>query len=113
MFTRLFRWALVFTLAFACASCAALGLGMPRSRAIPLGTKLDPDYGRCVSSGYEVDLPPHATVAFVASTCVRPFDAGTSAPPEPVHDASADAITNATGIEPESIPGLRVDGGSP
>lgn len=60
-------------------SCAALGLGAPRTRVIPVGTKDDPEYGRCASSGYEVDLPPHATVAFVASTCIRPFDAGASA----------------------------------
>ena len=61
---------------FLLVGCAALGLGAPRTRVIPLGVKDTDDYGRCASSGYEVDLPPHATVAFVASTCVRRFDAG-------------------------------------
>lgn len=72
----------------ALVGCAALGLGAPRSRAIPLGSKDDPEYGRCLSTGYEVDIPPHATVAFVASTCVRPFDAGVQAQ-VPIVDAGA------------------------
>lgn len=82
------RWRMVKAFRFAAllvlllvAGCAALGLGTPRSRAIPVATKEDPDFGHCASSGYEVDLPPHATVAFVASTCIRPFDAGAQGAP--------------------------------
>lgn len=94
--------------------CAALGLGAPRTRTLPLGTKLDPEYGRCVSGGYEVDVPPHATIAFVASTCVRAYDAGAAhLPTDGVGVRDAGAIDNAAGIEPEAIPGLRVgDGGA-
>lgn len=63
--------------------CASLGLGPPVGRAIPLAVKPSGELGTCASSGYEVDIPPHATVATVASVCVRPYasssaDAGAS-----------------------------------
>lgn len=76
------RLAVLLVLALAPA-CAALGLGVPRGRAIPLAVKESDEHGRCASSGYEVDIPPHATVATIASVCVRPFDASAL-------DASAD-----------------------
>ncbi len=70
------RAMILWVLSLALCACAALGLGVPRGRAIPLTVKEDGDHGRCASSGYEVDIPPHATVATIASVCVRPFDAG-------------------------------------
>lgn len=78
--------AIGFVAAIALNSCAQLGIGVPRGRPIPLAVKESGELGRCASSGYEVDIPPHATVATVASVCVRPYspaDAATS-------DASAD-----------------------
>lgn len=90
------------------AGCAALGLGAPRSRVIPIGVKEDPDYGRCASSGYEIDLPPHATVAFVASTCVRPFRHPMDTLPDAAHGIVPDASANAAAIGADQVPGLRV-----
>lgn len=71
--------------------CSALGVGAPVGRVLPLQVKESGELGRCASSGYEVDVPPHATVATVASVCVRPYRAlsdggASSAADELVHE---------------------------
>lgn len=101
----LFRFLAVLCLAL--AGCAALGLGTPRSRAIPVATKEDPDFGHCASSGYEVDLPPHATVAFVASTCIRPFDAGASS------GSSTPASSSSAVSDAGALSAVSAEGGAP
>jgi hypothetical protein len=82
---------LLALLSLALVACGALGLGTPVGRPIPLGVKETDDRGTCASSGYEVDVPPHATVATIASVCVRPYrvpDASSS-------DADASSLTAA------------------
>lgn len=79
----LFAAIIAIALGAVLSGCASLGLGPPVGRAIPLAVKPAGELGTCASSGYEVDVPPHATVATVASVCVRPYasssaDAGAS-----------------------------------
>lgn len=85
--------ALLVVLILALLSCA--GMGQPFGRPLPVVTKADPDYGSCVSSGYEISFPPVRTFATIVSVCERPFspsDAGAD-------DASAPAPASSSSTE--------------
>lgn len=93
---------------FLLVGCAALGLGAPQSRAIPLGVKSDPEYGRCVSTGFEVDVPPLSTVATITSVCARPYRHPTD-PDASAAERAAEREARALGVRPYELEAVHRD----